>query len=410
MSGPLPGSAVRRIPSEAREPAAAPGLSLPSPAAARASFALCAILGAIGFAVALAGGDTHRAWGAYLVNFVFWYGIAQGGVTVAAAFSLTQGRWGGAGQYRLAEAFAGYLPVAFVLFWLLFFGRAALWPWVTHPIAQKAAWLNTPFMFGRDGVAIAALSVLSLGFVKASRRADVVAWAENPSGIELPPPIIRRLAPAVAISYAVVFTLVAVDLVMSMSPMWSSTLFGVSFFATAFLNALCAMALTAVIGGRAPAGGNRLAEPKFLHDLGKLVFGFSIFWVYLIFCQFIVIWYANIPRETFWVVPRVMRLPWGALGWTCFTLIWAIPFTVLMGAKPKQTPSILGSVVTLIMAGIWLERYVLVTPSWSRFSIPFGWVDVAVTIGFFGVFGLCAMPGLAMLSGAIYSRQEASGR
>src|SRR6516225_59638 len=110
MSGPLPGSAVRRIPSEAREPAAAPGLSLPSPAAARASFALCAILGAIGFAVALAGGDTHRAWGAYLVNFVFWYGIAQGGVTVAAAFYLTQGRWGGAGQYRLAEAFAGYLP------------------------------------------------------------------------------------------------------------------------------------------------------------------------------------------------------------------------------------------------------------------------------------------------------------
>jgi hypothetical protein len=88
-------------------------------------------------------------------------------------------------------------------------------------------------------------------------------------------------------------------------------------------------------------------------------------------------------------------------------LIWAIPFTVLMGAKPKQTPSILGSVVALIMAGIWLERYVLVTPSWSRFSIPFNWVDVAVTLGFFGIFGLCAVPGLAMLPDAIHGTQEA---
>jgi hypothetical protein len=381
-------------------------IKLPSRRAASAIFALCAGAGAIGFVAALAMGDTNRAWGAYLVNFIFFYGIAQGGVTVAAAFYLTQGRWGGAGQYRLAEAFAGYLPAAFLLFWALYFGRTALWPWVAHPIAQKAAWLNTPFMFARDGLAIAALAMLSRAFVRASRRADVVAWAEDPNGIELPPPIIRRLAPAVGISYAAVFTLIAVDLVMSMSPMWHSTLFGVSFFATAFLNALCAMALTAVMGGAALEGGNRLAERRFLHDLGKLVFGFSIFWVYLIFCQFIVIWYGDIPTETFWVVPRVMRLPWGTLGWTCFALIWAIPFTVLMGAKPKQTPSILGSVVALSMAGIWLERYVLVTPSWSRFSIPFGWVDVAVTIGFFGVFGLCALPGLAMLPAAVHATEE----
>lgn len=361
-------------------------------------FAVCATVGAIAFVVSLGRGATLRAWEAFLVNLLFWTGIAQGGVTISAAFYLTQARWGGAAQYRLAEAFAGFLPVGFFLFWALIFGRDVIFPWVTHPIAQKAAWLNTPFLFSRDGLSLFAITLVSLWFVRESRKPATIAWVEAAADIELPPPIIRRLAPTVAILFAAIYSLLAFDLVMSLAPMWRSTLFGAFFFAGAWWSGLVAMALATVLLGRALGAGNRLAEKGFMHDLGKLIFAFSVFWVYLVFSQFIVIWYADIPVETFWVVPRVMRLPWGILGWGSLILIWATPFVVLMGRRPKRTPAILGSVAALGLIGVFVERYLLVVPSLSPAEIPFGGIEALVTLGFLGAFGLCALPGLARVA------------
>lgn len=383
---------------------------LPARAALTAAFALLLALGAIGFAVALKDGAALRAWEAFLVNLLFWLGIAQGGVVVSAAFYLTQARWGGAGQYRLAEAFAGFLPAGFVLFWALYFGRTMLFPWVSHPIAQKAAWLNTPFLFARDGGGLALMTLLSFAFIRASRSREAVQWAETRNDIALPPPRLRRLAPAVAIAYALVYSLLAFDLVMSLAPMWHSTLFGAYFFAGAWWSALAAMCVVTVSYGSALGEGNRLAQRGFMHDLGKLLFGFSVFWIYLVFSQYIPIWYADIPSETFFVVPRVNRLPWGALGWTAFMLIWAIPFTVLMGRRSKQTPAVLGAVALLGLAGIWLERYVLIAPSLSPRSVPLGWVEVAITLGFFGAFGLCLLPGLALVPAAAQPAEEGAKR
>src|SRR5277367_4472036 len=108
-------------------------------------------LGLVGFVAGMAEGLSQRVWEAYLVNFLFWLGIAQGGVIVSAAFYLTQARWTGPAQYRLAEMFFLFIPVSFVLFWGLYFGRTEIFPWVLHPIASKAQWLNTPFLFARDG-------------------------------------------------------------------------------------------------------------------------------------------------------------------------------------------------------------------------------------------------------------------
>ena len=101
----------------------------------------------------------RRAWQAYLVNLLVWLGIAQGGVVMLAAFYLCNGRWAGTTQYRLAETFAGFIPLGFVLFFGLYFGRTLIFPWVLHPIAQKAAWLNTPFLFARDGIGLAIMTV-----------------------------------------------------------------------------------------------------------------------------------------------------------------------------------------------------------------------------------------------------------
>ena len=360
--------------------------------------ALLLLIGAVGFAIGLTNGAPLRAWEAFLVNLLFWLGIAQGGIVVSASLYLTQARWGGASVYRLAEGFAGFLPVGFLFFWVLFPGRALIFPWILHPLSEKAAWLNAPFLFARDGVGLLVMTALSLWFVRCSRRDDTVSWAESPAGIDLPPTAIRRLAPAVAMVYAVVYSLLAFDLVMSLSPVWYSTLFGAYFFAGAYWSALTAMgALVAVGFNPAP---QRTGEGYLdgMHDIGKLVFAFSIFWAYLLWSQYLPIWYATIPEETFFLVQRIHRLPWSVLAWTALVFIWVSPFIVLLGRKAKRTPAIFGAVCILGLIGMWLERYLLVTPSLSRTTIPFGWVEVLVTVGFIGAFGLCTLPGLRLVS------------
>ncbi len=354
-------------------------------------------LGVAGFLLAMATGSAQRVWEAFLVNLLFWMGIAQGGIAVSASFYLTNARWGGVGQYRLAEAFVAFLPLSFVLFWVLYAGRHQIFVWVDHPLAEKADWLNAPFLFARDGAALAVMTLLSLWFVRLSRREDIRGWAESAGDIGDSPRPIRRLSVVMALCYAYIYSMIAFDLVMSLAPRWHSTLFGAYFFTGAYWSAVVTMALIAVALGRGVSGEIEHRYRDALHDIGKLFFACSVFWVYLLFAQYIVIWYGDIPAETFFVVPRVQYLPWGALGWSALILIWAIPFCVLMGKRPKRTPAILAPVCVLGLIGMWIERYVLVVPSLSRAHIPFGWVEVLITLGFFGAFGLAALPGLRMV-------------
>lgn len=359
--------------------------------------AVAVCLGIASFGVAVTRSAAPRAWEAFLVNLLFWLGIAQGGVVVSASLYLTQARWGGASVYRLAEAFVGFLPLGMLLFWVLLPGRALLFPWVRHPLPEKAAWLNVPFLFGRNGAGLLIMTALSLWFVRASRRADAVAWAEAADNIELPPRLIRRLAPVLALTYTAVYSILAFDLVMSLSPVWYSTLFGAYFFAGAFWSALAAMGALASMGWR-PQPRNGTDDRRTLHDIGKLVFGFSIFWAYLLWSQYLPIWYAGLPEETFFVVQRVHRMPWGVLAWSVLVLIWIVPFVGLMSRRAKRTPRVLGTVCVLGLIGMWLERYVLVTPSLSATRIPFGWVELAITAGFAGAFVLCTLPGLRLVA------------
>jgi hypothetical protein len=99
-------------------------------------------------------------------------------------------------------------------------------------------------------------------------------------------------------------------------------------------------------------------------------------------------------------VQRVRYMPWAALSWTALILIWALPFLVLLGVRPKKSPAILGTISFLGLVGIWIERYVLVVPSLSQHVVPFGWIELLITLGFLGGFVLCAIPGLNRLAAA----------
>src|SRR5713226_2644978 len=364
---------------------------------------LLAVLGAIAFVVAILRGGVSTAWEAYLVNLLFFLGIAQGAVVASAAFYLTQAKWGGSTPYRLGEAFAPFLWVGFLLFFGLYFGRAAIFPWVKHPIAQKAAWLNIPFLFARDGIGLAAMALVSSAFIRISRAEESRAWTIATREIEMPPHSMRVIAPLLAVLYAVVYTLIAFDLIMSLAPVWRSTLFGWYFFAGCFWSGLTAMALMAVVLRRRLGENNLFTNPTVTHDYGKMVFAFSVFWVYLLFAQYIVIWYGDLPVETFFIVQRVHHMPWSPLSLACVILIWAIPFCALMSARAKQTPWVLGSVAALGLVGMWLERYVLVVPSLSPDAIPFGPVQFLISIGFLGLFVICGLPGLNRVAQAATS-------
>ncbi len=364
-------------------------------------------LGAIAFMIALLRGDAATAWEAYLVNLLFFLGVAQGAVVASASFYLTQAKWGGSTPYRLGEAFAPFLWVGFFLFFGLYFGRAAIFPWVKHPIAQKAAWLNIPFLFARDGIGLGVMAVVSSAFVRISRAEQSRAWTIATREIEMPPHSIRVVAPLLAVLYAVVYTLIAFDLIMSLAPVWRSTLFGWYFFAGCFWSGLTAMALIAVLLRKRLGENNLFTNPTVMHDLGKMVFAFSIFWVYLLFAQYIVIWYGDLPVETFFIVQRVHHMPWSPLSVACVVLIWAIPFCALMSVRAKQTVWVLGPVAALGLIGMWLERYVLVVPSLSPDAIPFGPAQFLISVGFLGLFLICAVPGLNRVAQAATSGEPA---
>ncbi|MGD0289985.1 MAG: hypothetical protein ABSC63_10080 [Candidatus Binataceae bacterium] len=358
------------------------------------------VVGVIGVVGGLATGQPQRVWLTWLVDLLFFMGIAQGGVIVSAGFYLTQGRWAGSTHYRLAESFWRFLPLALVLFLGVAIGRDYIFPWIAHPVANKVKgqWLSAPFLLTRDFIAIAIMVLLSWRFVGISQTAEAVAWHHEPDTIEMPPVPIRRWAPVLAICYCVAYTLFAYDLISSLSPQWHSTLFGWWYFATVFWSAICAMSFTAVQMRAALPPGNIFTRGKVLHDLGKMIFAFSVFWMYLTFAQYIVIWYGDLPTETFFIVGRCWHHPWMFLTWMTPVLIWVTPFSVLMGVLPKKTPKILGTVALLGLIGVWDLNYVLIVPSLSPDKLPLGWIELCVTAGFLGAFIFCAIPGLRQLA------------
>jgi hypothetical protein len=356
-----------------------------------------AAIGILGFVIALGLGEDNHVWEAYLVSFVFFAGVAQGGVLLSCGFYLVHGRWTrNAVHMRVAEAGWPFLLLAPVLFWGIFLGRDHLFPWIAHPIAKKAAWLNVSFMFGRDFAALAIMATLSFFFVRISRGRKAIEWATDPKSIEMPPVAIRRLAPVLGVLYIYLYSMLAWDLIMSLSPRWHSTLFGWWWFEMCFWSAITAAAFVAANFRTLLGEHSAFANETVTHDFGKLVFAFSIFWIYLSFAQYLVIWYADLPTETFFIVVRFWHWPWKFVAWLCPVLVWATPFFILMGARPKKNPVILRTVALLGLVGVWLTDYVMIVPSLSPNNLPLGWVEMSIAAGFLGLYLLCVTPGLRL--------------
>jgi hypothetical protein len=302
---------------------------------------------------------------------------------------------------------AAFLPVSFVLFFLLIFGSTYIFPWLHEPIETKQAWLNIGSVFFRDFCSIAILYTLSIVFVYYSLRphADRIPahttrwlsalieklrqdWRDTETEQAYSERALTVLSPIFILLYAVLFSLIAFDLVMSLEPDWVSTLFG-AYFCIGNIYAGLAVIMISAVAVHATLGIQVLPSPAQSHDFGKLIFGFCILWTYMFWCQYLPIWYGNLPEETGFVLVRLAEQPWAAVSSVVLVLNFLIPFPVLLSQRIKQIPKALAGLGILIVLGMWLERYVLVVPSlWPETSLPLGVLELCMLAGFFGGYAL----------------------
>jgi len=329
-----------------------------------------------------------RVWSAYHFNLFDWLGLAMGSVVVAASQKLAKGHWSGV-IIRLAEAAVAFLPVAVVLFFISFFGRDHIYPWVSTPRTDLGWWLNPVAYYVRDGAVLALIAWLSWRFVRADMAPDIRELATG-KPVETDPEEkgrIARDAAFVVIGFAFGLSLFAFDAVMSLAHLWVSNLFGVFYFMGSFLAGWMWLAILSV-GMRSRMGLGDLYSSKQQHDLGKLCFGFTVFWAYLMFAQFLVIWYGNLPDETYFLFYRLWGA-WRPIGIAVFLMVFLIPFIGLLGEKPKRSPMWLTATALISLTGIWLERYFEVVPSIRQGQLPsLGLPEIGAALFFGGLYAL----------------------
>jgi len=348
---------------------------------------LAAVIGAAAFLWALTAEQEARAWQSYHFNFMFWTGLAQGLVVFAATQKLAKGHWSGV-VIRFAEAAAAFLAVALVLYVGLFVGRGHIFTWLHEPRPEVGGWLTAKFFFPRNGLILAALAWLSWRFVRHDLAPDLRELADGRPAERLEGrDQIAREAAILIVGWAFGYSLLAFDLMMSLAHKWVSNLFGAFYFMGSFLAALMALAVVTILLRRR-MGLDRLVSPKQLHDLGKLCFGFTVFWAYLMWSQYLVIWYGNLPEETYFLFYRLIG-PWRPVGLWVFLLVFVIPFVGLLGAKLKRYPPTLFGFALISLVGIWLERYLEVVPSINGGAGPaIGVPEIGVTLFFSGLFAV----------------------
>ena len=357
------------------------------------------IIGLAAFIYGIMSPHPEKAWQAYLINFLLWSAIAQGAVLFSAVMHMTKARWSGP-LSALSESFAAFFPLSFVLFVLLFLGRAHIFPWLHEDLHGKEVWLNIPFLFTRDCIGLLILYAIGFAYLfnalqlrsdenqvqGAFRKIIHKGWVRNNRSPEQVKKKMTTWAALYILAFTLVLSLIGYDLVMSMDPHWISTLFGGYSFVKAFYLGLGALIILAAIT-RIKRGVSSGLEPSHFHDIGKLFFAFCLLWADFFYVQLTVIWYGNIPEETHYVIERTVMVPWNTLAWTIFGVCFIVPFVILLNKKVKSKPVFMVILCSLIIIGFWLEHLLLLAPALSHnaHSLSLSATDGLITVGFLGL-------------------------
>lgn len=305
----------------------------------------------------------ERIWPNLLLANYYLISLGLGGILFIALLYVSNAGWGIAIR-RIPEAMTSVIPIAGVVMIVLIFGIHNLYEWshdsvitTDHLLQKKTWWLNNPFFIVRTIFYIGIWLILSSAIVKISRKqdsnGDLNLTKKN-----------KYYSAAFIVAFALTITLASMDWIMSLEPHWFSTIFGVYNFAGLFLNALAVITIIAVLLKRNSPYQNIITD-KHLHNLGKLIFAFSTFWMYIWFSQYLLIWYANIPEEVTFFIRREEG------SWAIFTVVnvlfnWVIPFIVLLPRWTKKNEGVLLKVCIIIMIGHWIDLFWMIMPPFMK--------------------------------------------
>lgn len=340
-----------------------------------------AVIGALGTIIGLLGAGGDEAWWMLLVSFLFWGGLAQGLVMWCAILRTCQSTWA-AGVNRLGRSAVNFLPFSWLLFLVLYIGRYHWLTWLTKPVPEKAKWLNAPFFFGRDAGLLVLITLLSYLLVAWYRQGDTAAGDEAEAAIRNR---VNKLSLVLVIVYAAVYTIFAFDLIMSLAPHWYSTLFGAYYFIGNLYMSMAALIIIAALL-RGPMGLTEHLGPDRFADMGNLLMGFGMFFTGLMFAQWLTIWYGDLPEEITFLIPRMYQAPWLWVGSALIVMVFLGPFILLQSGASKTSPGRLSMIALLVFAGMWLERCLLVVPTFAPNRLaglfsPFAWATNLMCLG-----------------------------
>lgn len=369
-----------------------------TPSMLRVPIVLCAI-GAIALAAGLAT-DSERAWMNLLVDGFYVLSLGVTATFFIGAQRLAHSKWWSPIR-RIPEAFSLLLPVAAVLMIALAFGFHKLYPWTDpHSPAMAAeneivhagrfTYLSPPFTYARMIVFIA----IWIGFALRMRQISLAGDASREAGNSAYTRLFRYSGVFVPL-FAVTFALSAYDWIISLEPKWFSTMFSVYIFGGSFVQTIAAIALATVILKRKQLWGKdaALVDMNVIRTLGTMMLAFSTFWGYTWVCQYLLIWYSNIPDEAVWYVQRSSG-PWLPLLIAGFVVSWIIPFFTLLPIKSKSSLKVMTAMAVLILLGRWFDLYMQVMPShWD--SPRFGWMELGMAAGTAGLIWLVFVRGLS---------------
>jgi hypothetical protein len=317
----------------------------------------------------------------YLVAWLYWLAISLGSLMLLLLHNLTGGAWGWVSRHVLVAA-ASTLPLVGLLFLPIAFGLSDIYQWANQAhmasdpiLAHKARYLNPWWFFLRMG-SYWLIWLTMLFFVRVTSRR--VYAAETAAA--------RRTRVVSGIGLALsglAVTFASFDLGMSLEPKWYSTIYGVIFFVG---QGLAALAFVIVALDWWPPVENSLvsAGPDDLHDLGKLLLAFTMFWAYVSFSQFLIIWYGNLPEEIVWYERRLAHgWQWVAIAIAVFHFM--LPFVVLLGRGIKRQARPLAAVALWILVMRWLDTVWQIEPAFAREDVFVPWLDLAITAAIGGV-------------------------
>ncbi len=338
------------------------------------------VVSAIGFFV-----QKEQFFFSYLTAFVFWVTIGLGGLFFSMLHHLVGATWSVVIR-RISESLMMVLPFMLIFFLPIVLGMHDLYHW-THEeyvaqdklLSQKTGYLNQPFFYIRTVGYFVIWFFLGRILFKKSVQQDETGDKKIAERM-------RQISAPGMVVFAVTLTFAAFDWLMSLDPHWYSTIFGVYIFTGSFLGMLAVTTLVA-LGLRKKGVLENTITIEHYHDLGKLLFAFTVFWAYIAFSQYFLIWYGNIPEEVAFYLHR-----WHG-SWVGVSLLigfghFAVPFLIMMTRAAKRNLKLLKIMSFWYLFIHYVDLHWIVLPTLHKHGVSISglWLDLATMVGIGGIF------------------------